>query len=167
MEEERLQDAVTLRPLALSDIDLMMELVKDQRVTRYLPGMITDRKMMEGWLSSLGKVAHEYVVMAGDQEIGECSLDVYGETAEAGLMLLPEYWGQGYGTKVLELLKDIACGINVTAMRATTDRKNTAAVRLLMKSGYQQQKSGWMVRISDEGDDLSEGQEILLFTKKI
>ena len=31
MEEERLQDAVTLRPLALSDIDLMMELVNDQR----------------------------------------------------------------------------------------------------------------------------------------
>lgn len=167
MEEKRLQDAVTLRPLAPSDIDLMMELVNDQRVTRYLPGMITDRKMMERWLSSLGKGAHEYVVLAGDQEIGECSLDVYGETAEAGLMLLPEYWGQGYGTKVLELLKDIACGINVTAMRATTDRKNTAAVRLLMKSGYQQQKSGWMVRISDEGDDLSEGQEILLFTKKI
>jgi RimJ/RimL family protein N-acetyltransferase len=105
--------------------------------------------------------------MAGDQEIGECSLDIYGETAEAGLMLLPDHWGQGYGTKVLELLKDIACGINVTAMRATTDRKNTAAVRLLMKSGYQQQKSGWMVRISDEGDDLSEGQEILLFARKI
>ena len=166
MEEERLQDAVTLRPLALSDIDLMMELVNDQRVTRYLPGMITDRKMMEGWLSSLDKVAHEYVVMAEDQEIGECSLDVYGETAEAGLMLLPDHWGQGYGTKVLELLKDIACGINVTAMRATTDRKKPA-VRLLMKSGYQQQKSGWMVRISDEGDDLSEGQEILLFARKI
>ena len=36
-----------------------------------------------------------------------------------------------------------------------------------MKSGYQQQKSGWMVRISDEGDDLSEGQEILLFARKI
>ena len=34
MEEKRLQDAVTLRPLALSDIDLMMELVNDQRVTR-------------------------------------------------------------------------------------------------------------------------------------
>ena len=167
MEEERLQDAVTLRPLAPSDIDLMMELVNDQRVTRYLPGMITDRKMMESWLSSRGKGAHEYVVLAGDQEIGECSLDVYGDSAEAGLMLLPDHWGQGYGTKVLELLKDIACGINVTAMRATTDRKNTAAVRLLMKSGYQQQKSGWMVRISDEGDDLSEGQEILLFTKKI
>ena len=167
MEEERLQDVVTLRPLDPSDIDLMMELVNDQRVTRYLPGMITDRKMMEGWLSSLDKVAHEYVVMAGDQEIGECSLDIYGETAEAGLMLLPDHWGQGYGTKVLELLKDIACGINVTAMRATTDMKNTAAVRLLMKSGYQQQKSGWMVRISDEGDDLSEGQEILLFARKI
>ena len=167
MEEERLQDVVTLRPLDPSDIDLMMELVNDQRVTRYLPGMITDRKMMEGWVSSLGKVAHEYVVMAGDQEIGECSLDIYGETAEAGPMLLPDHWGQGYGTKVLELLKDIACGSNVTAMRATTDRKNTAAVRLLMKSGYQQQKSGWMVRISDEGDDLSEGQEILLFARKI
>lgn len=105
MEEERLQDAVTLRPLALSDIDLMMELVNDQRVTRYLPGMITDRKMMEGWLSSLGKVAHEYVVMAGDQEIGECSLDVYGETAEAGLMLLPDHWGQGTGRKCLSYLR--------------------------------------------------------------
>ena len=115
MEEERLQDAVTLRPLAPSDIDLMMELVNDQRVTRYLPGMITDRKMMESWLSSLGKGAHEYVVLAGDQEIGECSLDVYGDSAEAGLMLLPDHWGQGYGTKVLELLKDIACGINLTS----------------------------------------------------
>ena len=68
---------------------------------------------------------------------------------------------------MLELLEDIACGIKVTATRATTDRINAAAVRLLMKSGYQQQKSGWMVRILDEGDDLSEGQEILLFIKKI
>ena len=167
MEKERLHDIVTLRTLAPSDIDLMMELVNDQRVTRYLPRMITDRKIMESWLASLGKEAHEYVVMAGDQEIGECSLDIYGDSAEAGLMLLPDYWGQGYGTKVLELLEDIACGIKVTATRATTDRKNVAAVRLLMKSGYQQQKRGWMVRILDEGDDLSEGQEILLFTKKI
>ena len=64
MEKERLHDIVTLRTLAPSDIDLMMELVNDQRVTRYLPRMITDRKIMESWLASLGKEAHEYVVMA-------------------------------------------------------------------------------------------------------
>ena len=84
MEEERLQDAVTLRPLVPSDIDLMMELVNDQRVTRYLPGMITDRKMMEGWFSSLGKVAHEYVVMAGDQEIGESGSCFCQSTGDKG-----------------------------------------------------------------------------------
>ncbi len=123
--------------------------------------------MMEYWISSLGKGAHEYVVLAGDREIGECSLDIYDDSAETGLMLMPDYWEQGYGTKVLEILEDIARGIKVTAMRATTDRNNTAAVRLLVKSGYQQQKCGWMVRISDEGNDLSEGQEILLVTKKI
>ena len=82
-------------------------------------------------------------------------------------MLKFEYWGQGYGTKVLELLEVKARESGTTVMKATMDRNNIAAVRLLMKSGYHQQKSGWMVRILDEGDDLSEGQEILLFTNKI
>lgn len=82
-------------------------------------------------------------------------------------MLKFEYWGQGYGTKVLELLEVKARESGTTVMKATMDRNNIATVRLLMKSGYHQQKSGWTTRLSDDGEALDEGREILLFAKKI
>ena len=85
---------IQLRPLEIDDTNFMIELASNPDITRYLPGMITERKMMENWIKGLETRDHEYIVLLGNREIGECSLTVSVEhSAEIGFMLFPEYCG--------------------------------------------------------------------------
>ena len=163
--KEEAKDMITLRPLAVSDIDFLVKLVTDQRVTQYLPGMITDRRMLGSWISGLGTNDHEYIILLGESEIGECSLNAYGDAAEAGIMLMPEQRNRGYGTEALEKLLASSVPPGIRTITATTAAENTAVIKLLDKSGFKQQDSGWMMKLSEDGEVLSEGQDILQFTK--
>lgn len=161
---------VRLREINADDADFMMQLISDPKVTRFIPGMIQDREMLVSWMQSLDFADHEYIVQIDgtDENIGECSLTEQGESAEIGFMLLPKYWHQGYGTEVVNSLIDKARAMNLKELTATTDERNRAAIRLLEKCGFQKQKSGWMVRLSeDEDDKMGEGQNIILFRRVI
>ena len=148
----------------------MMQLVTDRKVTRFFPGMIQDREMLISWIQSLGTTDHEYIVEieGTDELIGECSLTEQGETSEIGFMLLSKYWHQGYGTEVVNSLIETARTMNIKELTATTDERNTAAIRLLQSCGFTKNKSGWMVMLSEsEGDEAGNGQNIIQFRKSI
>lgn len=55
-----------LRPITTNDIDFMIALVSDSETTRYLPGMISDRKMMEVWILSLGESDNQGIRQSWD-----------------------------------------------------------------------------------------------------
>lgn len=161
---------VRLREINADDADFMMQLVSDPKVTRFIPGMIQDREMLISWIQSLGTTDHEYIVEieGTDELIGECSLTEQGENGEIGFMLLPKYWHQRYGTEAVNSLIDKAQAMKIKELMATTDERNTAAIRLLRSCGFIKEKSGWMVMLSEsEGDVAGNGQTINQFRKSI
>jgi len=161
---------VRLREITADDADFMMQLVSDLKVTRFIPGMIQEREMLFSWIQSLRTDDHEYIVEieGTDELIGECSLTEQGETGEIGFMLLPKYWHQGYGTEVVNSLIDKAQAMKIKELSATTDERNRAAIRLLQSCGFKEEKSGWMVMLSEsEGDETGSGQNIIQFRKSI
>ena len=161
---------ITLRPLAISDLDITAELVNNPDVTLFLPGMITDRDGLEKWIRNLPDQDHEFVVVLDGVIIGECSLaEDGGASGEIGIMLFPEYWHQGYGTKIVQELTTLAEKMGLKTMTATTSRMNKPCIGLLQKAGFAECGVGWM--ISEEKIDVPEAFKELfgtvMFEKKI
>lgn len=161
---------VRLREIGTYDADFMIRLVSDPKVTRFIPGMIQDREMLVSWIKGLSPLDHEYIATIEEtgEEIGECSVTEQECSGEIGFMLLPQFWQRGYGTEVVHCLVEAARGLGVKELTAMTDAHNKAAVRLLEKTGFKKQKSGWMVMIPDkESASIGEGQEVFQFTRMI
>ena len=96
---------VLLHPIKICHINFMLQLVNDPEVTRYLPALIQDEKLMETWINNLRPEDHEYIISLNNGiSIGECSLSVYDKTAEIGLMMLRQYWNHGYGSETVRML---------------------------------------------------------------
>lgn len=59
------------------------------------------------------------------------------EEAEIGYMLLPEYWGRGYGNEIAETLLKIAISDpNLIRVYANTDPNNVASRKILINNGF-------------------------------
>lgn len=164
MEEQ----TIKLRGIESKDVDFMLRLVNDPETTHYIQGLITDRGMLLDWIESLTEQEHEYLVELSDgTPIGECSIAVSNCIGEIGYMLLPEYWRKGYGTTVVYCLLAIATNMGLNMVSATTDSNNTASVKLLEKTGFQIHRQGWMLHISEDGNDKSSGQNIVEYRRSL
>lgn len=161
---------VRLREITEDDADFLIRLVSNQMVTRYIPSMIQDRETLISWIRSLSPKDHEYMVLIEetDELIGECSLTVTADhTAEIGFMLLPQFWRRGNGTEVVRELLENSALMQVAEVTATTDIKNTAAIKLLTKMGFQKQNIGWMASLSEEGEEMLQPQTVVRFSRKM
>ena len=149
---------VILRKLAISDVDDLLAINLNPDVTKYIPFMIRDRNVLLAWINSLSPVDHEFMILrhhpnnsngcvddtpvAEEEIIGECSLD---ESGEIGLMILPEYWRQGYGTDTVKQLMQLAEDLGLEAITAQTDPENKACVGLLRSMGFSTKGMGWFI----------------------
>ena len=160
---------IVLSPLAPDDIDFMLQLVTDPDVTKYIPGLMQDRSMLEVWLNSLQASDHEYVICLSDskEKIGECSLTIKGAEAEVGFMILPVYWQKGYGTEAVTELLDIARRNHISIVKAITDSNNAAAIRLLEKAGFQQAGIGWALPMDIDDEPMPDAdRKIVIYEQK-
>ena len=155
---------VTLRPITVADVDDLVTIVSNPDVTRYIPDLIQDRDILSNWISTLPPFAHEFMVIVDDHVIGECSLDSDGEI---GLMLLPEYWRQGYGTDTVSALIEIAREMGLDKVTAQTDEQNEACVGLLRSMGFTRTSVGWRIPDEDWDRPLSEYQTLIVFSRKV
>ena len=161
---------IILRPVKINDFDFMLKLVNDSQVKKYLPGLILDEKMLTRWIGSLDDSSNEYIIQLADSdvEIGECSLSTVGNAVEAGLMILPEYWNKGYGTETVGKLMEMANSLGRSKITATTDKDNTAMIRILEKNGFTLQNEGFMWMVSEDGKNLiNDGQSIVTYEKNL
>ena len=86
-----------------------------------------------------------------DDFIGMCSLLINDETGafEIEYMLLPEYWGKGYGTFLVRTLVAMAAAKKPNMpVTAITDPSNLGSRRILEKNGFVLKESF----INDDGD---------------
>ena len=164
MEEQ----TIKLRGIEPKDVDFMLRLVSDPETTRYIQGLITDRDMLLDWIESLTENDHEYLVELSDgTPIGECSIAVSEAIGDIGYMLLPEYWRRGYGTIVVYALLVAAAHMGLSGVTAVTDTNNIASTRLLEKTGFQIHRQGWVLHLSNDGNDDSSGQTIVEYRRSL
>ena len=169
---------ITLRKLTASDVDVLLAINLNPDVTKYIPFMIQDRNVLLSWINGLGTTDHEFMILtssdpssngpvAEEQIIGECSLDGNGEI---GLMILPEYWRQGYGTDTVKQLMQIAHDLGMKAVTAQTDPENKACVGLLRSLGFTTKGMGWFIpegAIHSREAGLGMSRGMIFFSKNI
>lgn len=56
--------------------------------------------------------------------------------AEIGYMILPKYWGRGYGTGVANQLIEIASRLGLEKIQAIIDPENVASRKILSNQGF-------------------------------
>ena len=65
------------------------------------------------------------------------------EEAELGYMLLPEFWGNGFGNEIAETLLEVAIwDPNLTRVYANTDPNNVASRKILINNGFASEEVG-------------------------
>lgn len=60
--------------------------------------------------------------------------------AELGYMLLPMYWGKGYGSKIAELIIDMARNTEINRLSAIIDPANIPSRKILLNHGFSSEK---------------------------
>lgn len=164
---------VILRKLAISDVDDLLTINLNPDVTKYIPFMIRDRNVLLSWINSLSPTDHEFMILmphpddTDSEIIGECSLD---ENGEIGLMILPKYWRQGYGTDTVKQLMKIAHDLGMEAVTAQTDRENKACVGLLRSMGFTAKGMGWFIpeeAIHTPEAGMKMSHETIMFSKDL
>lgn len=58
------------------------------------------------------------------------------EEAEIGYMILPEYWGKGYGSKIAKKLIELAKQTKLSILKAIIDPENIPSRKILIKQGF-------------------------------
>ena len=89
---------------------------------------------------------------------------------EIGLMVLPEYWRQGYGTDTVKQLMLIAHDLGMKAVTAQTDPENKACVSLLRSLGFTTTGMGWFIpedAIHSREAGLGMSRGMILFSKNL
>lgn len=78
--------------------------------------------------------------------LGFAKLEITEENryeAELGYMLLPEFWGRGYGNEIAEILLEVAISdLNLTRVYANTDPNNHASRKILINNGFTSEEIG-------------------------
>lgn len=62
------------------------------------------------------------------------------EQAEIGYMLLPEYWGKGYGNTIAKQLIELAKKTRINKLKAIIDPENIPSKKILIKQGFTSEK---------------------------
>ncbi|MEA3461204.1 MAG: GNAT family N-acetyltransferase [Bacteroidota bacterium] len=115
--------------------------------------------------SALHKSFGSYKVLerTGSKLMGMAKLEITPEKlneAELGFMLLPEFWGKGYGTEIAKILFDIAKTYpHLKRVYANIDPDNKASRKILINMGFTSEKVGEIDGLPSEifGMDVSAG----------
>lgn len=131
------------------DFDFYFQLVSDEKVMK----QITERAIpfaeaQENFQKILERnrkydIFGTYKVCENGKFIGQGHLTLNSSNeveAEIGYMILPEFWGKGYGKAIGKQLVELAKGTNVTTLKAIIDPNNIASRKILINLGFETEK---------------------------
>jgi RimJ/RimL family protein N-acetyltransferase len=152
-------DRLTLRPVALDDLDAFTLLIADPEVVRYMGGRIITReelsKRIRVWRERFERDGFGIFALVRREDgrvLGRCGLLVWAvpsweTTTEAqvvggyelelgGLLLGREYWGCGYATEAALAIRDYAFGqLGRDRLISLIAEANTAAAAVVKQLG--------------------------------
>ena len=153
---------LVLREIVSADLDAFARLFADPEVMRYSLGT-RNREETRGWIEAWQGRYAEYgwglwaVERSADGAmLGYCGLipqkidDV--TEVEVGYRLLPEAWGQGYGTEAARAVRDHAFGtLGLRRLISIIEPRNVRSIRVAEKNGMRLEREltwrGKLVRV--------------------
>ena len=96
------------------------------------------------WRDTLGSFI--VIERKSSEQIGFAKLEITGENqqeAELGYVLIPKFWGRGYGGEIAEQLMRVAeADSDLTRIYAYVDPNNIASRKILLRLGFISEKIG-------------------------
>jgi RimJ/RimL family protein N-acetyltransferase len=136
---------LTIKKLSQNNFQLYALLVMNEEVMKYITGHALSSEEAEIRFQKAidaGKksdVAGFYIVRnkANKEFIGVTKLVQFANNQyEVGYMLLPEHWGRGYATAMVNSMIKLAKGKKVGELIAIVDPENPASIKVLTKFGF-------------------------------
>lgn len=131
-----------LTPLQNTDLDLVVKLYTNTDVRRFLGGIVNQEEIRLRFLKMVASDAETkyWVVRLKDNStsVGIVSLGTHHNNidTEISYQLLPEWWGKGYATEVVEAVVTYGLeDLGLERVIAETQIANIASCRLLEKIG--------------------------------
>lgn len=124
------------------DYHYFESLYKNEKVTKMITGYpLSNQQIQERFLKVMS-FNHDqgygyYLVFVDYQCIGIGCLKPFDNDVEVGYMLYPQYWNQGYGSQVCQLLIEKALFYGFKRMVAYIDPQNEASRKILYKNQFQ------------------------------
>lgn len=125
-----------------TDYEDIKKLYADEKVRQFLGGIIEEDIYRIKFISMCEIESKElyWVVRLKDDNtfVGLISLDLYhdGVSTEISYQILPEYWGYGYGTEIVQKVISISFEeYNLTKIVAETQTANKQSCKLLKRIG--------------------------------
>lgn len=145
-----------LEKLSADDFEDFYSLAGNEQVMKMITGKPQSREEARAkfkallknqrWNASLGS----FMIFQQERSdlMGFAKLEIKAEKqqeAELGYMLLPEFWGLGYGTEIAEfLMRKAESDPDISRVYALVDPANTASRKILLRLGFHSEKSGHM-----------------------
>lgn len=137
---------VSIRPFHPNDAEQQYGIVSDRRVAQtllQLPSM--ELAETERWATEEKPGRHRLVAIENDRLLGAIHITQYlrsrlMHSGRLGMMVHPDAWGQGVGSKLVGAALDIADNwLNLSRVELEVFTHNTAAVRLYERFGFEQE----------------------------
>jgi len=134
-----------------NDFTLYAQLTMNQDVMKYVTGhALTQEKTKLRFhkvvdSNETSDDAGFFIVRKKDNDdfIGIVKLvQITNDQYEVGYMLLPEFWGKGYASGMLEYMIGLARKKNISELIGIVDPENPASIRVLSKFGFQLYETG-------------------------
>ena len=127
-----------LSKLQSNDYNDVKKLYRDEKVRRYLGGIVDEERCKIKFGDMLNADSDSYYWMIREIEkkqfVGLVSLDLHhdGKSIELSYQLMPKWWGKGYGTEIIkEVINYGFEDIGLAKILAETQTANKASHRLL------------------------------------
>lgn len=143
---------IEFRSFSKEDYPLLKKVFQNDEVMRYALVDAFSEEMLSNYFQrilennrSSEKDSYEYAVYHHSEFIGFADFTLIiknssGGVAEIGYLLLPEYWGKGYGTQAAGKLIDICFqDLKLHRVIAKCNAHNIASQRVMMKNGMEKE----------------------------
>jgi [ribosomal protein S5]-alanine N-acetyltransferase len=136
-----------LEPLRREHAPVMLAVLADPRMYRYLPGdppadesALAERYARLETRSSPGGTQRwlNWVVLTEAGAVGrvEASVDLAAQRADVAYLFHPDAWGQGYASEALEAMLRHLRLLGVRQAQATIDTRNAASLKSVRHLGF-------------------------------
>ncbi len=144
-------DQLIFNKLTNNDFALYAELTMNEDVMKFVTGTALTREKAKLRFQKVidTNLASEdtgfFIVRKKDKDdfIGIVKLvQITDDQFEVGYMLLPEYWGKGYASEMVECMISLAKKKQINEVIGIVDPENPASIRVLSKFGFQLYETG-------------------------